>query len=60
MNLFGKKKEGPKVPDPVQTILNLQEQIDMLDKKSALNDARIAKVIESAKLKMKKGDKKGN
>jgi len=32
----------------------------MLDKKSALNDARIVKVIESAKLKMKKGDKKGN
>ena len=59
MNLFGKKKEGPKVVDPVQQIHHLGEQIELLDKKYSFIEAKIGKCVEDAKKRMKLLDKKG-
>ena len=60
MNLFGKKKEGPKVPDPLETMMELDEQLEIIDKKNALLETRIKNAEQEALKRMKKNDKKGN
>lgn len=58
-NLFGKKKAAAPKPKTSDTIQNLKGQISQFEKKEVHLQKQIDKCLEQAKLKKKKGDKRG-
>jgi primosomal protein N'' len=58
MNLFGKKKEAPRAPDPAQAVFKLREQMEVLEKKVAYLEVKVANSIRLAKSKLQT-DRKG-
>ncbi|KAJ8612212.1 hypothetical protein CTAYLR_002904 [Chrysophaeum taylorii] len=60
MNLFGRKKaEGARGPDPAQTILQMRQTVETLEKRQVHLDKKIEQQVTEAKAKMAKKDKRG-
>ena len=58
MNLFGKKKEAPKV-DPAIAVINIRQQLDTLEKREAHLSTKVDQALKEAKVKAAKKDKNG-